>query len=181
MLLEKNVLKYCPDTRKMKLKDVCHTRWIEQVNGLDTFEELFVAIFFTLDEMASNLERQCNPSTSSKASSFLALVSSFKFIVAMVITRNIFDLTLPVTQLLQAKTNYVMDGIDLIQALKNLGVTIRNQIEFYHDQWYQQAISLAAKIDVQESMPRTISRQTTRDNPLPLMPLNTLSELLQYL
>ena len=67
----------------------------------------------------------------------------------MVITRNIFDLTLPVTQLLQAKTNYVMDGIDLIQALKNLGVTIRNQIEFYHDQWYQQAISLAAKIDVQ--------------------------------
>ena len=99
----------------------------------------------------------------------------------MVITRNIFDLTLPVTQLLQAKTNYVMDGIDFIQALKNLGVTIRNQIEFYHDQWYQQAISLAAKIDVQESMPRTISRQTTRDNPLPLMPLNTLSELLQYL
>ena len=58
-----------------------------------------------------------------------------------------------------------MDGIDLIQALKNLGVTIRNQIEFYHDQWYQQAISLAAKIHVQESMPRTISRQTTRDNP----------------
>ena len=83
----------------------------------------------------------------------------------MVITRNIFDLTLPVTQLLQAKTNYVMVGIDLIQALKNLGVTIRNQIEFYHDQWYQQAISLAAKIDVQESMPRTISKQTTRDNP----------------
>ena len=52
MLLEKS----SPDSRKMKLKDVCHTRWIEQVNGLDTFEELFVAIFFTLDEMASNLE-----------------------------------------------------------------------------------------------------------------------------
>ena len=56
MLLEKNVLKYCPDSRKMKLKDVCRTRWIERVNGLDTFEELFVPIFFTLDEMASNLE-----------------------------------------------------------------------------------------------------------------------------
>ena len=172
MLLEKNVLKYCPDSRKSKLKDVCRTRWVERIVGLDLFEELFVAIFFTLDERASNLENQCNPSTSSKALSFLTLLSSFKFIVALVITRNIFDLTLPVTELLQERTIDVMDGMHLIKSLIDTGLTIRTNMEWYHSGWYTQVISLAAKVNIQESMPRTTSRQTARDNP----PANSASE-----
>ena len=88
---------------------------------MDSFEELFVPIFFTLAEMSLNLEKQCNPATASKSFSFLALISPFQFIVSIVITRNIFDIILPVTQLLQAKTNDIMNGINLIQALKNFG------------------------------------------------------------
>ena len=164
MLLEKNVLKYCPDSNKMKLKDVCRTRWIERVNGMDIFQELFVPIFFTLSEMSLNAERVCNPATSSKATSFLALISSFQFIVALVISRNVLDLTLPVTQLLQAKINDVMVGMHLIDALKGLGIRVRDQIDFYHDTWYSQAVALADKVDVDERMPRTASKQTTRDN-----------------
>ena len=164
MLLEKNVLKYCPDSNKMKLKDVCRTRWIERVNGMDIFQELFVPIFFTLSEMGLNAERVCNPATSSKATSFLALISSFQFIVALVISRNVLDLTLPVTQLLQAKINDVMVGMHLIDALKGLGIRVGDQIDFYHDTWYSQAVALADKVDVDERMPRTASKQTTRDN-----------------
>ena len=128
------------------------------------FEELFVPIFFTLTEMASNLEKQCNPKTSSDASSLLTLISSFKFIVALVIARNVFDLTLPVTQLLQAKSIDIVAGIELINSMKNLGMTMRNEIDFYHDQWYQQAVSLAGKVGIEEWMPRTVGWQTTRNN-----------------
>ena len=46
MILEKNVLDHCPESQKMKLRDVCRTRWIERVKGMDIFQELFVAIFF---------------------------------------------------------------------------------------------------------------------------------------
>ena len=130
---EKNVLEYSPDSKKKKLKDVCRTRWVERVDGMDVFEELFVPIFFTLKEMSLNLERKYNPNTSSQATSFSALISSFQFIVALVITRNILDMTLPVTQLLQAKNNDILDGVELIQALKNLSMTARNQIDYYHD------------------------------------------------
>ena len=157
-------MKYCPDSKKTKLKDVCRTRWVERVDGMDLFQELFVPIFFTLGEMSLNAERVCNPATSSKATSFLALISSFQFIVALVISRNVLDLTLPVTQLLQAKVNDVMDGMHLIDALKDLGIIIREHIADYHGTWYSEAVALAAKIDVVERMPRTTSRQTRRDN-----------------
>ena len=67
---------------------------MEHVDEMDVFEELFVQIFFTLKEMSLNLERKYNPNTSSQATSFSALISSFQFIVALVITRNILDMTL---------------------------------------------------------------------------------------
>lgn len=156
----------------MKLKDVCKTRWIERVDGMDVFQELFVPIFFTLSEMSLNAERVCNPATSSKATSFLALISSFQFIVALVISRNILDLTLPVSQLLQSKVNDVMDGMHLIDALKGLGIRVRDQINFYHDTWYSQAVALAAEVDIEEKMPRIASRQTTRCN----LPASNASE-----
>ena len=65
---------------------------------------------------------------------------------------------LPVTQLLQAKNNDILDGVELIQVLKNLAMTARNQIDYYYDQWYNQAVSVAAKVDIEESMPRIARR-----------------------
>lgn len=165
MILDKNILEHgSVEVRKNKLVNVCRTRWVARISGMDTFEELFVPIFYTLDEMSSNLEKKCNPKTSSDASSLLTLISSFKFIATLVITRNIFDLTLPVTQLLQSKSIDIMNGIELVNTLKNLVMTIRNSIDFYHEKWYQQAVALASKLDIEESLPRTARRQTTRDN-----------------
>ena len=77
-------------------------------------------------------------------------------------------MTLPVTQLLQAKNNDILDGVELIQVLKNLEHGIRLIIIMIYDQWYNQAVSVAAKVDIEESMPRIARRarrQTTRDNP----------------
>ena len=70
---------------------------------------------------------------------------SFDF-VALVITRCVFDLTLPVTQLLQSKTNDIADGLHLIESLKNLTTSIRNSIDNYHTKWYAKALTLAYKV-----------------------------------
>lgn len=44
-------------------------------------------------------------------------------------------------------------------------VKVRNDVDAYHDMWYSDAIELAKKVDVQETRPRVIGRQTHRDNP----------------
>ena len=83
--------------------------------------------------MSINAEKVCNAETSSKASSLLALISSFQFIVGLVVSRNVLDMTLPVTQLLQARAIDVMDGIHLIDSLKILTLSVQNQVDHYHD------------------------------------------------
>ena len=39
------------DTQKRRLVDVCQTRWVERVGGLDMFIELFVPLYDTLEEI----------------------------------------------------------------------------------------------------------------------------------
>ena len=56
MPFEESVKKYASvsESRKVKLVDVCRTRWVERIEGLDTFQELFIPLYHTLDIMADN-------------------------------------------------------------------------------------------------------------------------------
>ncbi|XP_065645741.1 52 kDa repressor of the inhibitor of the protein kinase-like [Hydra vulgaris] len=124
--LEEHIESTVPSAVKKKLKDVCRTRWVEKVNGLDTFQELFIPLVSCLEEMSLNVSKSFNHSTSSSASSLLKLITGFDFIVAMCITRNVFDLTLPIMRMLQSKSNDIYDGLNLIQALKDVVSSLRN-------------------------------------------------------
>ena len=102
------------------MKDVCRTSWIERVNGMDTFEELFIPIIYCLEKMKFNKDNRCNRDISVNASSFLTLVFTFKFIACLVLIRSVLNMTLPVTQLLQSKSIDICDGLHLIESLKTL-------------------------------------------------------------
>ena len=63
------------------------------------------------EDMSTNLHIECNGYTRSKASNHLKLVTSFDFIVALVITRNVFYLTSDVTQVLQVRNKDICDTV----------------------------------------------------------------------
>ena len=49
--------------------------------------------------------------------------------------RNIAHVALKYIVYMQARAIDTMDGIHLIDALKNLGITMRNEADLYHDCW----------------------------------------------
>ena len=160
------------ETKKTKLIDVCRTRWVERIEGMDTFQELFVPLFHVLESMADNADGQYNPSLSSDALCHFRHISTFDFIVVFIITRHVLDATLAVTQLLQGKSIDIMDGIHLINSLKDNMILMRNSVDTYHDTWYKEALTLASEVDIEESKPRTVGKQTRRAN----HPFTSISE-----
>ena len=117
--LKEKILLYCPESLKHKLKDVCRTRWVERIEGVDVLEELFVPVYYALLVMKENNDTVLyNNETSAKAEWLLKLVDDFEFIVARVETRSILDYLLPVTRKLQAKVLDVAQSMALIQNLK---------------------------------------------------------------
>ena len=131
---------------------------------MEVFEELFVPLFVTLDDMSVNANKICNHDTSSQALSFFNDLSNFEFIVSLVITRNVLSLTHGVTVLLQDRSIDIMDNISHINNLKNTMMNCRNQVDLYHGKWYKEALDLAEKVGVEEKMKRVVKRQTLRDN-----------------
>ena len=112
--------------------------------------------------MHVNSEKRVNNESASKAGSFLKSVSNFQFIVALVITRKVFQLS--VTELLQNKCLDLYNGISLITALKNLVRSVLNSVDEQHEKWYSKALELAELVDVSEERPRICSRQVHRMN-----------------
>ena len=126
--LQNFIKKYEQGRRKCKLIDVCRTRWISRVHGLDVFEKLFTYVVETLEYFSVNPESTINRSTSIKDQALLTHISSFNFIVSLVITRKIFDFTHSVTALFQAKSNDIINGFELTGSLIDLMSNIRVNI-----------------------------------------------------
>ena len=131
---------------------------------MDTFEELFVLIIYCLEKMKFSKDNTCNRDTSVKASSFFTLVSTFQFFACLVLTRSVLDMTLPVTQLLQYKSIDICDGLHLIESLKALIVTRRQDVDEFHSKWYKKALTLTEKINITETIPRFVGTQMHRSN-----------------
>ena len=159
--LEDKILLYCTESLKHELKDVCRTRWVKRIEGMDVFEELFVPVYYSLLVMKENNDTvHYNNETSAKAKSLFKLFNHFEFIVTL-------DYLLPVTRKLQAKDLDLAQSMDLIQNLKLTIAKLRNSIENYHENWYNKAKKLAEKVDISEpnmTKPRTCSRQIYQSN-----------------
>ena len=113
---------------------MCRTRWISRIDGLDVFEELFTYVVETLEYFSVNPESTINRDTNIKAQALLTHISNFSFIVSLVITRKVFDFTHLITALLQAKSNDIINGFELIGSLIDLMSNIRINIDKYHDE-----------------------------------------------
>ena len=109
--------------------------------------------------MSLNVGRICNQDTSRKALSYYKLLTSFDFISALVLTRHVLDLTLPVTELLQGPPIDVADS-----SQKSLINSRRRNVDQFHNNCYKSVLELAKKAKVDEIKPRTAAMQRNRNN-----------------
>ena len=157
---------------KTKLFDVCRARWVSRIGGLDVFEDILIYIAQTFEYFCLSPDSNVNRDTVAKAQVLLNHVTNFNFIVTLVVTRKVFDYTHSVTELLQAKSNDIVKGFDLIGSLIDLFVNVRHDIDNYHGKWYKEALELAKILNIVEVVPRVCSKQMLREN----YPSNSSSE-----
>ena len=68
--LEKVIKGNFPEVTMKKLLDVCRTRWLERIDGVDLFEDIFLAILMDLEDIFFNLEGKYKKDSSVKTNSF---------------------------------------------------------------------------------------------------------------
>ena len=102
--LEMQIKEILPNAKHSHLIDVCLTRWVTRLDGLDVFAEVFVPLTQCLEAMKLNQDGVWNAETVRGASGLFHLVTSFQFIVCLIVVSRCLEVTRPLTKQLQFST-----------------------------------------------------------------------------
>jgi len=102
--LERQIKESLPKARHYHLIDVCRTRWVARLDGLDVFAEVFVPLTHCLEAMKLNQDGIWNTETVCNASGIFHSVTNFQFIVCLTVVSHCLEATRPLTKQLQSST-----------------------------------------------------------------------------
>ena len=136
-----------------------------RIDGMEVFQDLIPGVVASLEEMTFNKENTYNRETSATASSYLKAITCFQFIVCLDVTRHVLNSSRPATVKLQMKERDILEGYKLIQVLRSTINHVINDIDHYRQLWYDEALNLAAILNVEEKMPRIPQVSVYRNNP----------------
>ena len=162
-LLERMVKKYIPGCKRTKLLDVCRTRWVLRIDGLERFMEMYTAITEAMFEIRDNLDGNWDNSAAD-AYALSSLLTSFDFISTLVVVRMCLGYIRSATIQLQGAHIDIIRGLQEISMMKTSLQNTRNSIDEYHDAWFQEAVNISNKVGATISFPRRCERQVYRGN-----------------
>ena len=91
-------------------------------------------------------------------------ITKFEFIITLVVVSNCMNYLLSATRKLQRKEMDIMKGFAEIDLIQSTLLEVREDIDYKHQQWFQQAERIAATVNCDPAVPRTCQRQTLREN-----------------
>ena len=156
-----------PAANHFVLVNVCRTRWIERIDGMDRIVELLHPVVATLEDISMNRNAPShgnwNQNSRNDAQALINAIT-FSFIVTLVIVRHILDLTRPLTVRLQKKAMDLLKAKEEIVRLKPDLTGMQTDLNTRHHALCEEAVILARCVSVQPSMPRIVQRQVHRNN-----------------
>ena len=156
-----------PAANHFVLVNVCRTRWIERIDGMDRIVELLHPVVATLEDISMNRnapsDGNWNQNSRNDAQALINAIT-FSFIITVVIVRHILDLTRPLTVRLQKKAMDLLKAREEVLLLKSALRGMQTDLNTRHHALYEEAVTLARRVSVQPSMPRIIQRQVYRNN-----------------
>ena len=159
-LLRTKIKEMMSEDMRNTLLDVCKTRWLQRIDGLERVQEMIKPILETLDMISNNYDGSFNKDARNDAQGIYWTFKSFHFIVHLIIVRFVMSYTLPLTYELQEKQLDVVKvykAVDtVIQSLKEC----REQVDTQHAKWFKEVVDFAKTINVVPCVKRIAGQQT---------------------
>ncbi|KAJ8879019.1 hypothetical protein PR048_019625 [Dryococelus australis] len=162
-VLKNNITKLLPDSKKARLLGLCETRFIKRHDAVNTFADLLSAIVPSLQDRS-----QCNRTFSSTASSLLAAMEKGNFIVALLVRKYLFSLTLLLSSYLQNPQHDLVSPISYCEntliMFQSLRASDNDDNKQFTEIFLKSVITADNLFGTVIVVPRQAKKQTTRNN-----------------
>uniref|UniRef100_A0A3P9KD29 THAP domain containing 12b n=1 Tax=Oryzias latipes TaxID=8090 RepID=A0A3P9KD29_ORYLA len=141
------------------LREACGCRWTEQHNVFDVLLDVLPPLLLCMDNVRDNDEGLFTSATVASAYSIAEILADFEFIVTVVILKNVLTFTRAFGRNLQGETLDVFSAANSLTAVLHSLNEVNDNIDVYHEFWYEEAISLASLMEIPVSIPRLFLRK----------------------
>ncbi|XP_065534982.1 52 kDa repressor of the inhibitor of the protein kinase isoform X4 [Lathamus discolor] len=140
------------------LKQICHSQWTGRHDLFEVLVDLLQALVLCLDAVSNDSSVRWNTCVAGRAFVLSSALTDFDFIVTVVILKNILSFTRAFGKNLQGQTSDVFFAASSLTAVLHSLNEVMENIEVYHEFWFEEATNLATKLDVQIKLPGKFRR-----------------------
>lgn len=141
------------------LKQACGSGWTEQHNVFDLLVDMLPPLLLCLDVIRDNDDGKFVDSVTSDAYSIAETLADFEVVVTIVILKNVLTFTRAFGRNLQGETLDVFFAANSLTAVLHSLNEVNDNIDVYHEFWYEEAVSVATVMDIPVKIPRLFLRK----------------------
>ncbi|XP_029302179.1 THAP domain containing 12b [Cottoperca gobio] len=141
------------------LKEACGSGWTEQHSVFDVLLDMLPPLLLCMDNIRDNDDGRFADSVAADAYSFTETLSDFEIIVTVVILKNVLTFTRAFGRNLQGETLDVFFAANSLTAVLHSLNEVNDNIDVYHEFWYEEAVSVASVMEIPVMVPRLFLRK----------------------
>lgn len=150
------------EEKAASLQQACSSDWTEQHNVFDLLLDLLPPLLLCMDAVRDG--SHFADTVRSDAYIIGELLSDFEFIVTAVILKSVLTFTRAFGRNLQGETLDVFFAVSSLTAVLHSLGEVNENIDVYHEFWYEEAAAVASVMGVPVTVPRLFLRQQRAAN-----------------
>nr|XP_057936539.1 THAP domain containing 12b [Doryrhamphus excisus] len=141
----------------------CST-WTEQHNVFDVLLDILVPLVYCMDAIHNNAEDVFDRAAIADARSLAEILADFEMVMTVIVLKNVLTFTRAFGRNLQGDTQDAFSAANSLTAVMHSLNEVNDNIDIYHEFWYEEAVSVAASMEIPVRVPRLfIQRQRAAD------------------
>lgn len=143
-----------------ELKKICRTSWTRRNDVFEVALEVIEALLLCVDSVHDNEDMRWNDQVTHSALEISKALTDFEFIIALIVLKNIMALIQAFGKNLQGKASDVHSAAAGLPAVLLSLKEISDNIDVYHDFFYDEAVNLASAMEIPVKVPRSFLRKS---------------------
>ncbi|XP_073517607.1 52 kDa repressor of the inhibitor of the protein kinase isoform X1 [Phyllobates terribilis] len=141
-----------------ELKEILRSEWTSRHDAFEIIVTLLHSLVLCLDGIGCDNSSKWNTRITGRAFVLSSALTDFDFVVTIVILKNVLSFTRAFGKNLHGLTSDVFSAANSLTAVLHALNEVMENIEVYHEFWFEEATNLAAEIDIPVKLPSRFRR-----------------------
>lgn len=141
------------------LKGICQTNWTSSYNVFEVGVEIYESLLLWLDSVNDNEDVRWSDQIAQEAMVISKALTDFEFLMTLIVLKNITALTKAFGKNMLGDAGDISCAANSLPAVLHSIKEVVDNIDVYHEFWYEEAVNVAIAVDVIVKVPRSFVRK----------------------